>query len=56
MSDLNISVAIATYNSNKYIIDQLKSIIDQSIPVNEVVITDDCSSDNTVEIINNFID
>lgn len=55
MSDLKVSVAIATYNSQKYIIDQLKSIVNQTVPVNEVILTDDCSSDSTVEIINNFI-
>ena len=45
-----ISVAIATYNGEKYISDQLKSIIDQTMPVTEVIIQDDISKDNTVAV------
>lgn len=51
-----ISVAIATYNGEKYISDQLKSIIDQTMPVNEVIIQDDISKDNTVAVIEKFIE
>ncbi|PTM08483.1 MAG: hypothetical protein DA407_07915 [Bacteroidetes bacterium] len=50
-----VSVAIATYNGEKYILDQLKSIFNQSHPVDEVIITDDRSTDDTIKIINNFI-
>lgn len=49
-----ISVVIATYNGEKYIKDQLKSIIDQTYSVDEIVICDDCSSDNTLSEINDF--
>ncbi|WP_436686499.1 glycosyltransferase [Lactiplantibacillus plantarum] len=52
----NISVAIATYNGAKYIEQQLESISKQSVSVNEIVIVDDNSSDNTVEIITNCKD
>lgn len=51
-----ISVVIATYNGEKFIEEQLESIRQQSRAVNEVLIADDCSTDNTVEIIQNFID
>lgn len=50
-----ISVALATYNSTKYIAEQLDSIRKQSVPVDEVVIVDDCSSDKTVNLIENYI-
>jgi glycosyltransferase involved in cell wall biosynthesis len=43
-----ISVAIATYNGARFIEEQLASIAHQSRPVDEVVIADDCSSDETV--------
>jgi len=44
-----ISVALCTYNSGRYIDEQLVSILDQRHPVDEVVISDDGSSDDTVE-------
>jgi len=56
-----VSIAMATYNGEKYIAEQLESIINQTHPNIEIVITDDASADNTVSIIrdyqqkNNFI-
>ena len=50
-----ISVAIATYNSEKYIIPQLESILKQSQKVDEVIIQDDYSKDKTIDIISEFI-
>ena len=50
-----VSVALATYNSKKYILEQLTSILNQKIPVDEVMIQDDCSHDDTVEIVKKFI-
>ncbi len=50
-----ISVAIATYNGEKYILEQLESILSQTKEVSEIVITDDRSSDNTAEVIRSFI-
>ena len=46
-----ISVAIATYNGEKYVKEQLNSIIDQTVPVDEIVISDDGSNDNTLNVI-----
>ena len=51
-----ISVAMATYNGEKYIYKQLKSIFEQTKMPDEVIISDDGSSDNTVSIINSFIE
>ena len=45
-----ISVAMATYNGEKYIGEQLASILDQLGPEDEVVISDDGSTDKTLEI------
>lgn len=47
---MTTSVAVCTYNGEKYIEEQLNSIIQQSIKPNQIVISDDNSSDNTVEI------
>lgn len=49
-----ISVAIATYNGEKYILEQLQSISKQSVLPDEVVISDDCSTDQTLKLIENF--
>lgn len=52
---MTVSVAIAAYNGEKYIEKQLKSILNQTHKVDEVVICDDCSTDSTADICNKFI-
>lgn len=51
MHDIKISVAMATYNGEKYIYQQLESILNQSMAVDEIIVVDDNSSDKTIEII-----
>lgn len=46
-----ISVCIATYNGEKYIKEQIESILFQTIQPNEIIISDDNSTDKTIEII-----
>jgi glycosyltransferase involved in cell wall biosynthesis len=46
-----ISVCIATYNGEKYIKEQLDSILIQIGLNDEVIISDDCSTDKTLDII-----
>lgn len=45
-----ISVAIASYNGEAYLSQQLDSILGQSVPPDEIVISDDGSTDRTLEI------
>ena len=45
-----ISVCIATYNGEKYIRQQIESIVCQLSPTDEIVISDDGSTDNTLAI------
>ncbi len=45
---------MATYNGEKYIQQQLESIANQSLLPSELVITDDVSTDKTIEIIRKF--
>ena len=51
-----ISVCIATHNGEKYIKEQLNSILCQLSPEDEVVISDDGSTDSTLEFIKCFND
>lgn len=50
-----ISIAMTTYNGERFIREQLCSLKNQTLRADEVVIFDDCSSDRTVEIIKAFI-
>ena len=50
-----ISVAMTTYNGERYIKEQLESIINQTRKVDEIIIFDDCSKDKTVQIIREAI-
>ena len=56
MELLSASVAMITYNSSKYIHQQLESILSNLRDCDELVICDDCSSDNTVDIIKSYND
>ena len=51
-----VSVVLSTYNGEKYIIDQLSSLLNQSYKPDEVIIQDDCSTDNTAMLANYFIE
>jgi len=48
------SVVIATYNGEKFIQQQMDSILAQTISDFEIVVCDDCSTDNTVNIIKDY--
>ena len=49
-----ISVVMATYNGEKYIRKQIESILNQELPVDEIIISDDDSTDNTFEILKDY--
>jgi len=51
---MKISIAMATYNGESFIGEQLQSFIDQSRQPDEVIITDDCSTDDTEAIVREF--
>ena len=51
-----ISVCIATYNGEKYLRQQLDSILAQIGEADEVVISDDCSQDGTLALIQSYQD
>ena len=51
---LILSIAMATYNGECYIAEQLKSIVCQTRLPDELVISDDASTDRTLEIVRDF--
>lgn len=52
---MKVSVCMATYNGAKYILQQLESILHQSRCPDEVLLCDDGSTDETVEIVKIFL-
>lgn len=48
---MQVSVALCTYNGEKYIEEQLNSILAQTVGVNEIVISDDGSTDGTLNVV-----
>ncbi len=53
---IRCSVCIATYNGEKHIYVQIKSILDQLSLNDEIIISDDYSTDSTIDIIKSFKD
>ena len=54
--NMRISVAMATYNGARFITEQLDSIRLQSLPVDQVILRDDGSSDQTLEIVREYLE
>lgn len=52
---MKVSVALCTYNGQEYIEEQIHSILNQSVPVDEIIICDDGSTDKTVDIVNSIL-
>jgi len=48
---MKVSVLIPTYNSEKHLAECLDSVLAQDFSEMEILVSDDCSSDGTVEII-----
>ena len=49
-----ISVLITNYNKSKFLHKSLSSVTSQDYKRYEIILYDDCSSDNSIKIINNF--
>lgn len=50
-TDPRISVALGTHNGERFVGEQIASILGQTLPVSQIVLSDDASSDRTVEIV-----
>lgn len=53
-SSMSISVALATYNGGRFLSEQLASIARQTLPPDELVVSDDGSTDDTLDILRSF--
>ena len=51
-----VSVAVVTYNSSRTVLETLDSIANQTYQNLELIVSDDCSTDNTVEMCRNWIE
>lgn len=51
---MRLSIAMATYNGGQYLKAQLQSFLDQTRQPDELIITDDCSTDETEAIVKEF--
>ena len=49
-----VSIVLCTYNGEKYVREQLDSILKQSYPIHEIVIQDDNSADGTWDILEEY--
>lgn len=52
---MKVSIAMATFNGSRYLYEQLESIRTQTMKVDEVIICDDRSNDNTVDMLQEYI-
>lgn len=50
-----VTICVVTYNSSQFIVETLESIYNQSYPKLALVISDDFSTDQTVTIVNNWV-
>ena len=55
MSEL-VSVIMPSYNTAKFIGDSIKSVLNQTYTNWELIIVDDCSTDDTDKVVSNFKD
>lgn len=55
LNNTKVSIILVTYNSSSTIIDALESIYRQTFSNLELIVADDHSTDNSVDIINNWL-
>lgn len=49
-----VSVVVASYNHAEYLEQRMDSLINQTYQDIEILVIDDCSTDNSVEVLNNY--
>lgn len=56
MSNPLVSIVLPTYNGSKYVRQSIESCLNQTYRNIELIVVDDCSTDNTAEIVRSFAD
>ena len=51
-----VSVIMPSWNTGRYIAESIQSVINQTYQNWELIIVDDCSTDNTNDVVNSFKD
>jgi len=51
---MKISVVLCTYNGEKFLQKQIDSILNQTTKIDEIIVCDDCSTDNTLIILEEY--
>lgn len=54
LSQSTVSVIIANYNYKRYISEAVESVLSQTIPPDEFIIIDDCSTDGSYDVIKEY--
>ena len=49
-----VSIAVCTYNGERFLREQLDSLVRQTYSNKEIIVVDDCSTDNTIEILKEY--
>jgi glycosyltransferase involved in cell wall biosynthesis len=52
----SVSVVIPTYNYGRFIVDAIRSVLDQTLPPSETIVVDDGSRDQTAAVVEAFGD
>lgn len=55
-SNFSISVVVPNYNYARFLYQRIYSILYQNVKINELIILDDCSSDNSRDVIDDIYD
>jgi len=55
MTNIRLSIAIANYNHGRFLQQRISSIMSQMSSRDELIIVDDASTDNSCQIIDEFI-
>ena len=51
VATLSVSIALCTFNGERFLQDQLQSFLHQDYPISELVVFDDNSTDTTKDIL-----
>jgi glycosyltransferase involved in cell wall biosynthesis len=55
VSDRTVSVVLATYNGSRFISEQIESLLKQTFQPTQLIVSDDCSRDGTLSIVEKLV-